>query len=305
MDKEPSTSDQDQKEMRKQFFLSLAAIIILTFINVSFPFFNLAVILIWPIPIVNLAIHQGMRKATTLVAVSALINGLLFNPLMGLLTVAGFGFVGFVMAGAILEKLSAFKVILMTVLTAITSNFIIMAGISLSYEGGILGTVQSAVADNLIPLLENGEMTAILEAQLELISLVIPGMLIISGILTGILNYYLVHWYFDIKKISVKTYNSITYWRFPTIILSLGLVISILFRSTPVGINLLVIIIFLLFLQGFGVGLYYVRKKTKSFFLNWIYILLVIMIPVIPPLLFLIGLVDLWFDIRKLEYVNN
>lgn len=305
MDKEPSTSDQDQKEMRKQFFLSLAAIIILTFINVSFPFFNLAVILIWPIPIVNLAIHQGMRKATTLVAVSALINGLLFNPLMGLLTVAGFGFVGFVMAGAILEKLSAFKVILMTVLTAITSNFIIMAGISLSYEGGILGTVQSAVADNLIPLLENGEMTAILEAQLELISLVIPGMLIISGILTGILNYYLVHWYFDIKKISVKTYNSITYWRFPTIILSLGLVISILFRSTPVGINLLVIIIFLLFLQGFGVGLYYVRKKTESFFLNWIYILLVIMIPVIPPLLFLIGLVDLWFDIRKLEYVNN
>ncbi len=305
MDKEPSTSDQDQKEMRKQFFLSLAAIIILTFINVSFPFFNLAVILIWPIPIVNLAIHQGMRKATTLVAVSALINGLLFNPLMGLLTVAGFGFVGFVMAGAILEKLSAFKVILMTVLTAITSNFIIMAGISLSYEGGILGTVQSAVADNLIPLLENGEMTAILEAQLELISLVIPGMLIISGILTGILNYYLVHWYFDIKKISVKTYNSITYWRFPTIILSLGLVISILFRSTPVGINLLVIIIFLLFLQGFGVGLYYVRKKTESFFLNWIYILLVIMIPVIPPLLFLIGLVDLWFDIRKLEYINN
>jgi len=29
------------------------------------------------------------------------------------------------------------------------------------------------------------------------------------------------------------------------------------------------------------------------------------MIPVIPPLLFLIGLVDLWFDIRKLKYENN
>jgi len=221
------------------------------------------------------------------------------------LTVAGFGFVGFVMAGAILEKLSAFKVLVMTVLAAIASNFLIIAGISFAYDGGILATVQSAIADNLVPLLENGEMTAVLEAQLELISLVIPGMLIISGVLTGILNYYLVHWYFDIKRISVKTYNSISYWRFPAIILSLGLVISILFRGSPVGLNLLVIIIFLLFLQGFGVGLYYVRKKTKSFFLNWIYILLVIMIPVIPPLLFLIGLVDLWFDIRKLKYGNN
>ncbi|MGM0414232.1 MAG: DUF2232 domain-containing protein [Bacillota bacterium] len=305
MDNKPSTPDQDQKEMRKQFLLSLIAIVVLTFVNVSFPFFNLAVILIWPIPIVNLAIHQGMRRATILVAISALINGLLFNPVMGLLTVAGFGFVGFVMAGAILEKLSAFKVLIMTVLTAIISNFIILAGISFSYEGGILATIQSTVADNLIPLLENGEMTAILEAQLDLISLVIPGMLIISGILTGILNYYLVHWFFDIKKISVKTYNSISYWRFPALILSLGLVIAILLRNNPVGLNLLVIVIFLLFLQGFGVGLYYVRKKTKSFFLNWIYILIVIMIPVIPPLLFLIGLVDLWFDIRKLKYGNN
>jgi len=305
MDNKPSTPDQDLKEMRKQFLLSLIAIVILTFINVSFPFFNLAVILIWPIPIVNLAIHQGMQKATILIAIAALINGLLFNPLMGLLTVAGFGFVGFVMAGAILEKLSAFKVLIMTVLAAIASNFLIIAGISFAYEGGILATVQSAIADNLVPLLENGEMTAVLEAQLELISLIIPGMLIISGVLTGILNYYLVHWYFDIKRISVKTYNSISYWRFPAIILSLGLVISILFRGSPVGLNLLVIIIFLLFLQGFGVGLYYVRKKTKSFFLNWIYILLVIMIPVIPPLLFLIGLVDLWFDIRKLKYGNN
>ena len=305
MDNKPSTPDQDLKEMRKQFLLSLIAIVILTFINVSFPFFNLAVILIWPIPIVNLAIHQGMQKATILIAIAALINGLLFNPLMGLLTVAGFGFVGFVMAGAILEKLSAFKVLVMTVLAAIASNFLIIAGISFAYDGGILAIVQSAIADNLVPLLENGEMTAVLEAQLELISLIIPGMLIISGVLTGILNYYLVHWYFDIKRISVKTYNSISYWRFPAIILSLGLVISIIFRGSPVGLNLLVIIIFLLFLQGFGVGLYYVRKKTKSFFLNWIYILLVIMIPVIPPLLFLIGLVDLWFDIRKLKYGNN
>lgn len=305
MDNKPSTPDQDQKEMRKQFLLSLIAIVVLTFVNVSFPFFNLAVILIWPIPIVNLAIHQGMQRATILVAASALINGLLFSPVMGLLTVAGFGFVGFVMAGAILEKLSAFKVLIMTVLTAVISNFIILAGISFSYEDGILATIQSTLADNLIPLLENGEMTAILEAQLDLISLVIPGMLIISGILTGILNYYLVHWFFDIKKISVKTYNSISYWRFPALILSLGLVIAILLRNNPVGLNLLVIVIFLLFLQGFGVGLYYVRKKTKSFFLNWIYILIVIMIPVIPPLLFLIGLVDLWFDIRKLKYGNN
>ncbi|MFW6229462.1 MAG: DUF2232 domain-containing protein [Halanaerobium sp.] len=305
MDNKPSIPDQDQKEMRKQFLLSLIAIVGLTFINVSFPFFNLAVILIWPIPVVNLAIHQGMRRATILVVVSALINGFLFNPVMGLLTVAGFGFVGFVMAGAILEKLSAFKVLIMTVVAAITSNFLILTGISFGYEGGILETVQSTVTNNLMPLLENGEMTAILEAQLELVSLVIPGMLIISGILTGILNYYLVHWFFDIKKISIKTYNSISYWRFPAIILSLGLVIAILFRNNPVGLNLLVIVIFLLFLQGFGVGLYYVRKKTKSFFLNWIYILLVIMIPVLPPLLFLIGLVDLWFDIRKLKYENN
>ncbi len=75
MDNKPSTPDQDLKEMRKQFLLSLIAIVILTFINVSFPFFNLAVILIWPIPIVNLAIHQGMQKATILIAIAALING--------------------------------------------------------------------------------------------------------------------------------------------------------------------------------------------------------------------------------------
>ncbi|MGM0420010.1 MAG: DUF2232 domain-containing protein [Bacillota bacterium] len=294
-------SPQESKNVRKQFILSLLAVLALTFVNVSFPVLNLAVILIWPVPFVNFAIYQGMRKTSILIAVAGLFNGLLFGPMMGLLTVAGFGFVGFVMAGAILEKLSALKVLLATIAAAIISNLILLVSFSYGLEGSLLENIQSTLMNNLMPLLENGELTVMLEAQIQLISLLLPGLLVVSGMLTGILNYYLAHWYFQIKGIPIHSYPSVARWRFPAKILSLALVISILFRQYSFGLNLLTIVFFLLFLQGFGVGLYYVRKKTKSFFFNWIYVFVVLVIPLIPPLLFVVGLADLWFDIRRIR----
>ncbi len=295
-------NNNNQENDNKLFALSLGVIVLLSVLGIIFPFLSFAAALIWPVPIVYLALKQGMRRAALLIVIAAIINGIFITPTLAMITVAGFGFVGFVMAGSLLEDFSAFKVLLFTILAAITSNFILMAGVSLGMGYSFPAGIRDALIDNVLTLLNNGELSVLVEMQIELIINMLPGLIAISGILTGILNYYIVHWFLRAKKMQVTIFPSVEKWRFPAKIISIAIVISILFRDQIVMLNIAAVAFFLVFIQGFGVGLYYIAKKTQSYFWKWIYVFLLIVIPVLPPVILILGLVDLWFDIRKIEF---
>lgn len=296
---------QKTGEARKLFVICLAVILGLSLLGIIFPFFSFAAALIWPVPVVYLALKQGLKRAALMIAAAAVLNGMLISPVLGLITVAGFGFVGFVMAGALLENLSSFRVLLFTVLAAVASNFLLITGISLGMGYGIQEGIRNALLETLLPLLDNGEMSVLIQMQLELIMRLMPGLIVISGLISGILNYYIVHWFLKAKNMKIKVYQTVDRWRFPAGLLTAAIVLALLFREQRVMLNLGVIVFFLVFLQGFGVGLFYVIRKSSSLFWRWIYVFFVIVIPLLPPLLLLLGLIDLWFDIRKLKFTGS
>lgn len=290
------------KKTRRQFVFSLLAVIALTFANVSIPIFTVAVVIIWPLPVVYLAIQQGQRRAGIMIVMAAAINGFLFNPLMSLVTVVGFGFIGFVMAGALQENFPSRRVLLLTVGAAVISNIILAGILILSYEQGLQEGFAEMIREYAIPLFEGEEMSPMIEMQLQFIMQLMPAILIVSGVVTGILNYYFVHWFLSLKNISVSIFKSIAYWRFPAGIVSLLVVVGLLLRENQIMLNLTALAFFVIFMQGFGVGLYYVGKRTQSFIFRWFYVLAVIIIPIFPIILLAVGLLDLWLDLRKLSY---
>ncbi len=296
---------QEVRDARKLFLICLAVILGLSLLGIIFPFFSFAAALIWPVPVVYLALKQGLKRAAFMIAAAALLNGILITPVLGLITVAGFGFVGFVMAGALLENLSCFRVLFFTVLAAVASNFLLITGISLGMGYGFQEGIRNALLENLLPLLENGEMSVLIQLQLDLVMRLMPSLIVISGLISGILNYYIVHWFLKAKNMGIKIYHTVDKWRFPAGYLTAAIVLALLFRGQTVMLNLGVVVFFLVFLQGFGVGLFYVVRKSSSLFWRWLYVFFVIVIPLLPPLLLLLGLIDLWFDIRKLKFTGS
>jgi uncharacterized protein YybS (DUF2232 family) len=69
--------------------------------------------------------------------------------------------------------------------------------------------------------------------------------------------------------------------------------------ARPLGYNVLLIVAFLLALQGLAVVLYYAHRLAGPPFLRRMVVVLVLVNPWAPQLLGLLGLFDLWFDFRR------
>ncbi len=278
---------------------AVLAIIFMTFFNVFFPIFSIAVIAIWPIPVVVIAVKYGMKKAGMIIVIAAIINGFLFGPLMGLITVIGFGFIGFIIGGCLNEGLSPARTLIATIIAVIVSQVMVIVISHYIFDFNLLNVIEQIITQ----LTEGGELEKIkdiIQAQIEIIKSIFPALIVLASILTGIVNYYLSLWYLNNIGIKKEMFLSIKFWQFPRWYLSLGILISLLLKENIFFANLNIILLFLVFLQGFAVGLFYIDKAGRAIFLRWLYIFMVFFIPPVPVILAFIGLVDLWFNLRKL-----
>jgi uncharacterized protein YybS (DUF2232 family) len=61
------------------------------------------------------------------------------------------------------------------------------------------------------------------------------------------------------------------------------------------------ILLFLVLLQGYAVSLYFIDEKTSNSLIKIIFTAVVLFVPLFPPAVVLLGLVDFWFDFRKIK----
>jgi uncharacterized protein YybS (DUF2232 family) len=279
---------------------TMAYIILLTAVNYFIPFLSMAVILLWPVPIVYLVQKEDSGRVISVIAITALLNGLLFGTFMGLMTVIGFGLVGFIIGNVIKENVSPLKTLITSVLAVITSQALIVY-----LSGTMLNLDYQSIVTHLMHSLsgefEQQSVEQLLQAQLNLIKYIFPALLVISATITGILNYYLSAWYLRRKGLNIELYKSVSKWYLPRWPISILIVVSLLMNSNLFFTNLTIFLFFLAFLQGFAVLMYYLSTRNSSFLLKFFMLFLIIIVPVIPMILILIGLLDFWFKFRKLE----
>jgi len=276
---------------------AVSAVVLLTILNIYIPFLSLFVLIVWPIPIVLTVIKHSSKEAAIVIAIAALINGIFFSPLMGLLAIVGFGFIGFVLGSSINEDLSPVKVLIFTVITVFISQSLILT-ISIQFLGFDINQI---VNESMTAVMGTPQIDELILTQIKsVIKSIIPAILFVSSVLVGVVNYYITMWYINRIGIEKKTFKDIKLWNFPKWIISLGILITLMFSQNIFLLNLNIIFSFFAFIQGFSVGLYYVNKKGNMF-LNILYVFVVFLIPLLPFALILIGLVDMWFDFRKIK----
>lgn len=295
--------DNGEPNIKKDGIKVLAVIMLLTIINVLLPFLSILILFIWPLPVVYMCIKHGMKAAMIVIAVASIINGFLLSPLMGLITIAGFGLIGFVLGGSIIEDFTPVKTLLATIAAVLFSQGIII--VISYYNLGI--TYDSIIQDMMQFISQNPELASyqeMIKMQANLLTEIFPAITVISSIIMGIIHYYFTFWFFNKRGYQLKVYKGLKYWWFPKWFVSLGIVIFLIFNKYPVSNNLNIILLFLAFVQGFVVGLYFLDKKFDYAFVKGIYVVLIMFVPLLPVILILLGLVDMWFDLRKIREGN-
>lgn len=276
----------------------LAYILILTAINYLFPFLSLAVMLLWPVPIVYLVQKAETPRVILVIAAAAVLNGVFFGAFMGLITVIGFGMVGFIIGNVIKEDLSPLKTLIISVIAVMISQALVVYisanMVALNYQNLIQEAVNTIGAE-----LEDQNLEQLIRAQMTYIRIVFPSLLAIAATVTGIFNYYLSAWYLRRRGLNIDLYKTVSRWYLPRWPISILIVISLLLRTEPVFLNLHVYLFFLAFLQGFGVLMYFLSARNSSLALKTFIIFLIFVFPPIFMVLILLGLIDLWFNLRN------
>ena len=278
----------------------LIYLLILTLINIYIPFLSILVLIVWPIPIVVITMKYDLNTTAGVIAISALINGLLFSPIMGLLAVIGYGLVGFVIGSCLKEEIKPLNALVFTVLSVLFSHILLLfisrylLGINFQSIINQINTIVSQTSNM-------GNMEEMLNSQLQLLQRIFPALIGISAMITGSLNYYVSTWYINKAGFNKSVYKEIKYWALPRWVIAIGIVISLILKRYMIFVNLNMVLLFLTLIQGYAVTIYYIDKKTKNSIIKVIFTAVVIFIPLLPPALVLLGLVDFWFDLRKID----
>lgn len=280
----------------KDSIRTLAYIVLLTAVNYFIPFLSMAVMILWPVPIVYLIQKKDSSRVIGVIVIAALINGTLFGTIMGLMTIIGFGLVGFIIGNVIKEGLSPFKTLIVSVIAVTISQLLIFYVASGMLDIDYQTLLQQAV-QNLSG--EQQSLEQIIVTQINLIKKIFPSLLLISASITGFLNYYVSAWYLRRRGLNIELYKPINRWYLPRWIISVLIVISLLLTSNSVFLNVNIYMFFLAFLQGFAVLMYFLSKKSSSFLIKTFIIFLILIFPPVPMILILLGLLDMWFNFRK------
>lgn len=303
------------KEFQKDA-LKVIAILVAFSILYFMPFFNMLVYIVWPIPIVYLIMKHNTEKAFIVIIIAAVINtffigvttGTVLGIYIGVYSVVGFGLIGFILGSALKEEFSPFKSLIMTMLAVLVSNII-----TIFLRSYIPELSFQQIMQDFINVLEQSDLatdfSVLIDIYISTIRKLYPAMILIPSIVQGALIYYMTIWYLKRQDIKVPQYKHVKYWSFPRWWLSIAIVFTMVFRMnlmygeiTPlntiydmISTNILIILSFLLFLQGFAVIIYYLtRIKSKI-----LYILFILSVLFLYYIIALVGLVDLWFNLRK------
>lgn len=313
---------------KKDFFRTILLLAFFTLISFIFPFFSALIYLIWPLPLIMYIVKYGTGEAVPLVALAAIANGLLIGAIynissgivMGVYSILGFGLIGFFLGSGLKEKFSPLKTLLLTILAVIISNLAI--ALSLPY---ILGFNYQDIMVEMKALMENSQFIPqyglLLEQLLYLVKTLIPSLLLVTSAIHGILIYYITIWYVRKKGFDFHQYKPFRTWHFSRWWVSLSLISLIIVRtylqySYPGGLpeylritfaNLMILLFFLIFLQGFAVMINWLGRRNSNFllmafifalfFFNVFVIYLLLLLGFY--LLLLLGFIDMWFNLRK------
>ena len=278
-----------------------------------------------PVPLVLIYLQRG--KITGLITITGVALALLVltGPQLAIAFITAYGIMAAAMAETTRLSFSFEKIIgVSTLVPAVLTLGILFAGLA-GKEGSSMKALEDTLrnqAEGYIQSLEkSGESPENLkvirksvEETIPTAARVIPSFIVIITLMGAVINFLAVRYlwlrfyskpYFEGMDVSRWMLPDVVIW---ALIASIGSAFFGPGISQAAGMNLVIILLFLYFLQGLSVVAYILKSKA---FPKWVWIVVFILIPLNAVILGLapmflglvmgIGLFDIWVDFRKIR----
>jgi uncharacterized protein YybS (DUF2232 family) len=271
-----------------------------------------------PVPLILVYLQRG--KITGLITITGVGLALLVlvGPQLAIAFIAAYGIMAAAMGEATRLSFSFEKIIwISTLVPAVLALLILYAGLA-GEEGSSMEVLEGAFKDTVgsyIQVLEKwGEtpenlkfIRKYLEDRIPIAARAVPAIILISSLIGAVINFLSVRYlwlrfytrqYFEGMDVSRWMLPDVMVW---VLIASVG---SMFFGpeiSQVAGTNLVIILLFLYFLQGLSVVTHILKSKK---FPRWAWIIVFVLIPLNPMFFGLVvgmGLFDIWVDFRKIR----
>ncbi len=304
---------------------------VLALAGIYMPLLGMLAALVWTLPVVAICLRHGMKAGVLAMAAAGLIILMAASPITALTMVIPCAGPALLLGEALRKGWPTGRtVFLTTVMTALCTLLsaglaALLTGISPWEDWLMLKDSLRQGFETAMPLYESMGMlkqlgvtsqqfAAQIEASLNLLEYLLPAVLLLSALLSAGVNYILAHKIFSRLKIKLPPLGHFYQYRQPwwqiwifIAAFAVTMFAPQLFPGQPriaqAAGNLMLFYCILFFLQGLAVLAFYSRKLSRGVGILLRAFLIVVLLSgnlIIPIVLVLAGIVDIFADFRKL-----
>jgi uncharacterized protein YybS (DUF2232 family) len=292
------------------FFLSIALV----------PFLSAMLLIMIPLPIAFYFAKLGRSKGLFVLAFSLLVLGAAQQILSAQLSIAAFLILGGL--GVIISEMFHRRLTLgWTITVAAVSGFAIM-GIIILYSGivnekapaeHIYFYVQAMVKENIrlygeldLPQEQLQFLKDNAAAISRVLTNIFPALSLVGMAFVSLVNVLVLRTLLGLQGLPFPDYGDLTRWKandhliWCLIVSGAGLAVPMDAIRFP-ALNLLVICLFVYFLQGLAIAEFFFRKKKVPFLVRFLFYFLIMLQQYFMLFIIVAGIFDLWVDFRKIS----
>jgi uncharacterized protein YybS (DUF2232 family) len=271
-----------------------------------------------PVPLILVYLQRGKVSGLITITGVGLALLVLVGPQLAIAFMVAYGIMAAAMAESTRLSFSFEKIILVsTLVPAGLTLLMLYAGLA-GEEGSSMKVLEDALkatVKSYIQFLEGSGETPenlkiareFFEAGIPMTVRAIPSIILVNALMGAVVNFLTVR-YLWLRFYTKQYFEGMdaTLWMLPDVVVW-GLIASIgsMFFGPEIsqvaGMNLVIILLFLYFLQGLSVVAHIFKRKA---FPKWVWIIAFILIPLNPMFFGLVmgmGLFDIWVDFRKIR----
>lgn len=308
----------DTKRFLLHLLLGTAATLIIFLASLQVPLVGVVTSILTPLPVMVLCHLWGLRGGILVVLIGTLVILMVLNPLLGVIFFTEFGLLGILLYHYLVKKglpwdqgivFSSLIVLGMLALLVIVYRMATSLNVVEWVRGEIHETGRGVL--HLYPL-ENTKdqpLWVASEKFAEFVLRIFPSLIILTIWLEGIINVSL------FTRITSRAASGngriimkpeFSTWICPDRFVWGGILGGFLIATkislfVTIGLNTVILLLAIYFLQGISIVSFFFKKKNVPFGFRVTGYILIGIIQVLPFLITALGLFDIWIDFRKLR----
>ncbi len=311
--------DRTRELVESSLLVALAAALFLA--GHFLPLVGMAFSLVCPAPLVVLGLRHSLGRSVLGVAVATFIIAAFTGVIGALFFCFGFGFLGIALGAFGRRFDKAVDILLYGILVSLGSKLLLMA-ITVKITGinpfaldesqilPMMDKIGSIYSSMGMPEAAVSSATEQMRAALGLIPLIFPALLVMAATVDCFLSYIVSGVVLKrLGKQKLPAVPGFSYWRFPkslfwALLASIALHLAgsyypglaVLQRA---GLNLRLLVTVLFFIQGLAVTWNFMQARGLGRIVRVLVTGLVFLVPFIAQIVLLLGIIDMWFDLRS------